>query len=280
MNGILQLIKLSQNVAHIQVEDGMSMYNPIHQENEGKVQPNFDSEFENTRAIQIEKQKNDADFNRLTAEWITASVRTKYSYGFNWLGVPIIQFPTDLVAFQEIVFDSKPSLIIECGVARGGSAIFWASMQHICGIAPHVIGIDIDIRPHATKAIKESKYSAGVTLIEGSSIEESTLLKVKSLAEGQESIMLVLDSNHTHEHVLVELEMYANLVTNGCYLLVLDTVIENLPRDNSRPWGPGGSPQTAVLEFMKNRTDFVNDSIIEGKIGITVAPLGYWKKIG
>jgi cephalosporin hydroxylase len=256
------------------------MYNLFHQENEAKVHPNFDQVFESTRATQIEKQINDADFKKLTAEWITASVRTKYSYGFNWLGVPIIQFPTDLIAFQEIVFNSKPSLIIECGVARGGSAIFWASIQDICGITPNVIGVDIDIRPHAIKAIKESKFSAAIKLIEGSSISESTLLKIKTLAEGHASIMIVLDSNHTHEHVLAELEMYANLVTDGCYLLVLDTVIENLPPDDSRPWGPGASPQTAVLEFMENRTDFVNDSIIEGKIGITVAPLGYWKKIG
>ncbi len=243
------------------------------------MQSSFDPEFENFRNEQLASQIADENFTQLTAEWVKASVQTRYSYGFNWLGIPIIQFPSDLIAFQEIVYSVKPTLIIECGVARGGSAVFWASMQMLSGVNPNVIGIDIDIRPHAHEAITNSSFSKGIHLIEGSSIDEETALKVKKLVNENDKVMVVLDSNHTHEHVLAELNLYADLVTNQSFLLVLDTVIEELPVDVNRPWGPGASPQTAVLEFMKSRTDFENEIRIEQQIGITVAPKGYWKKI-
>lgn len=242
------------------------------------MQNSYDAEFEQTRALNLSELVQDSEFLSTTHKWVEASVRTKYSYGFNWLGVPIIQFPSDLVAFQEIVFEVKPTLIIECGVARGGSVIFWASMQHICGITPNVIGVDIDIRSHTHKAIEDSSYVHGIHLIQASSIEEATAQQVRKLANGHEKVLVVLDSNHTHDHVLAELNLYADLVTSDSYLLVLDTVIENLPIDSSRPWGPGASPQTAVLEYMKNRDDFVNDEELEQRIAITVAPKGYWRK--
>jgi cephalosporin hydroxylase len=239
----------------------------------------FDPEFEEFRSVQLENQRNNSNFTKLTSDWVKASVETRYSYGFNWLGVPIIQFPTDLVAFQEIVYKTKPTLIIECGVARGGSAIFWASIQRICGIESNVIGVDIDIRPHARAAIEGSSFKEGIRLIQGSSIDMSIAGQVRSLIRASDKVMVVLDSNHTHEHVLEELKLYADLVSVDAYLLVLDTVIENLPIDESRPWGPGANPQTAVLDFMKNRSDFENDSSTEDQISITVAPKGYWKRI-
>ncbi len=239
----------------------------------------FDPEFDKFRAQQKMIQSKDKLFSEVTAEWVAASVKTNYSYGFDWLGVPIIQFPTDLIAFQEIVFSTRPSLIIECGVARGGSAIFWASMQQICGITPNVIGVDIDIRPHAISAINHSSFSDCIKLVVGSSIDSDTFAKVKSSFNPDERVMVVLDSNHTHEHVFEELKLYAELVSVGSYLLVLDTVIANIPKDVSRPWGPDANPQSAVLEFMSNRTDFVNDKEIEDRIGITVAPKGYWKRL-
>lgn len=243
------------------------------------MQSTFDPEFDKFRSDQLSIQIADEDFRQLTADWVKASVRTKYSYGFNWLGIPIIQFPSDLVAFQEIVYSVKPTLIIECGVARGGSTVFWASMQMLSGLTPNVIGIDIDIRPHAHEAITSSMFSKGIRLIEGSSIDEQTASKVKELVNENDKVLVVLDSNHTHDHVLAELKLYADLVTRDSYLLVLDTVIEDLPVDENRPWGPGASPQTAVIEFMKNRSDFENEKHIEQQIGITVAPKGYWKKI-
>ena len=239
----------------------------------------LDPEFEKFRVEQLKNQASDKDFRELTSEWVRASVKTKYSYGFDWLGVPIIQFPSDLIAFQEIVFKVKPTLVIECGVARGGSAIFWASMQHLSGITPNVIGVDIDIRDHAWKAIEESPYGEGIRLVLGDSTEKSTFEKVTKLINGQDKILLVLDSNHTHEHVLKELRMYAELVSVGSYLLVLDTVIENIPKDNTREWGPGANPQTAELEYMSGRDDFKNDTNIEQRIGITVAPKGFWIRV-
>lgn len=238
----------------------------------------FDPEFSQSRAEQLKLQSEDQDFSIITKQWIAKSVKTKYSYGFDWLGVPIIQFPTDLIAFQEIVFSTRPTVIIECGVARGGSAIFWASMQQLCGLTPNVIGIDIDIRKHTIRAIESSIYSQNINLIVGSSTASETLEKVKSLLDVDDKAMVVLDSNHTHNHVLEELNLYADLVSVGSYLLVLDTVIANLPKDPSRSWGPDANPQTAVLDFMSNRADFKNDSDIENKIGITVAPKGYWKR--
>ena len=242
------------------------------------MQSSFDAEFDKFRNEQLAIQQADEEFARLTNEWVAASVRTKYSYGFNWLGIPVIQFPSDLIAFQEIVYSIKPTLIIECGVARGGSAVFWASIQALSGITPNVIGVDIDIRPHAHEAIQSSLFSQGIHLIQGSSIDVATASKVRNLVDKNDKVMLVLDSNHTYEHVLEELKLYTDLVSIGSFLLVLDTVIENLPIDKNRPWGPGASPQTAVLEFMKNRDDFVNESQIEQRIGITVAPKGYWRR--
>lgn len=239
----------------------------------------FDKEFERFRNKQLAIQVADEDFTKLTSEWVKASVRTKYSYGFDWLGIPIIQFPSDLMAFQEIVFSTKPSLIIECGVARGGSAVFWASMQMLSGITPNVIAVDIEIRPHAHEAIASSTFREGIHLIQGSSIDPITASKVRGMINKNDKVMVVLDSNHTYEHVRDELMLYAELVSKGSFLLVLDTVIEDLPIDATRPWGPGASPQTAVVEFMSNRDDFKNESEIERKIGITVAPKGYWKKI-
>lgn len=239
----------------------------------------FDPEFEAFRMDRAQKQSINDEFTKLTKKWIEKSVEVKYTYGFDWLGVPIIQYPSDLIAFQEIVYLTKPSLIIECGVARGGSTIFWASLQQLVGVSPNVIGVDIEIRKHAKVAISSSIYTKNIKLIEGSSIERKTFEKVKSLVSPRDTVMVVLDSNHTYEHVLSELDLYAPLVTLNAYLLVLDTVIEDLPRDPDRPWGPGSSPKTAVLEYMKNRNDFLNAEEIESRVGITVAPKGYWKRV-
>jgi cephalosporin hydroxylase len=239
----------------------------------------YDSEFEDFRAKNLAKQLESQEFQDMTSAWVQKSVDLKYSYNFNWLGVPIIQFPTDLVAFQELVWKVRPTVILECGVARGGSAIFWASMQDIVGINPKVIAVDIEIREHTKNAIRGSKYSESIHIIEGDSTAESTAEKVLRLIELDDIVMVVLDSNHTYDHVLKELENYARLVSAGSYLLVLDTVIEKLKIDLNRPWGPGASPWTAVTDFMKLNSDFQCDEIIEGKVSITVAPRGYWLRV-
>jgi cephalosporin hydroxylase len=239
----------------------------------------FDISFDELRQKQYEKQLLDVEFKEITAKWLRKSVENRYSYGFNWLGIPIIQLPTDLVAFQEIVFNTKPTLIIECGVARGGSIVFWASMQQLVGTKTRVIGIDIEIRQHARRAIQESNFKNEILLIEGDSTDHCTYSEVKNLIRTEDKVMVVLDSNHSHEHVLSELELYAPLVSLDCFLLVLDTVIEDLPLDSGRPWGPGSSPKTAVFEYMKHHKEFSNMQDIENRIAITVAPQGYWKRV-
>ncbi len=238
----------------------------------------FDKEFDLFRKEILLSQASNSSFSIASQNWLKASVESKYSYGFDWLGVPIIQLPQDLLAFQEITFLVKPTVVIECGIARGGSAIFWASMQEICGIKPKVIGIDVDIRLHTLNAVENSRYKESINLILGDSTNPGTKEKVVKLIAPNDVVLVVLDSNHTKEHVLKELQLYADLVSPNSYLIVLDCIIENLPRDASRPWGPGDSPQSAVLEFMKNRSDFTNREDIEDRIALTVAPKGYWQR--
>jgi len=239
----------------------------------------FDPFFQNEReSIQAANLGNQS-FKELTRKWVSESVRAKYTYGFDWLGVPIIQFPTDLIAFQDIVWKVRPNTVIECGIARGGSAIFWASMQLICGIKPNVISIDIDIREHTRNAIGSSIFHERITLLEGHSTSSEVVSKVDELVAVNDIVLVILDSNHTHEHVLKELNAYSKFVSKDSYLLVLDTLIEKLEGDPLKEWGPGDSPLTAVNVFMKSNQDFIVENYYENLIGITVAPNGYLKKI-
>ena len=242
-------------------------------------QHEWDKEFIKWKDDALELQSKDEDFQRSTNRWLQKAVDSKFSYQFEWLGIPVIQFPTDLIVFQEIVWKTKPDLIIETGVARGGSINYWASLQNICDIDGHVLGVDIEIRDHTINAIEQSKYRNSITLIQGDSTNIQTFERVSKIASEYERVMVVLDSNHTHEHVYKELELYANLVSRGCYLLVLDTVIDDLEIDPSREWGPGKSPKSAVLNFMKeNNLMFKADKILEKKAVFTVAPSGFWVK--
>jgi cephalosporin hydroxylase len=240
-----------------------------------KVKSSFDPEFESWREELTEIQAIDPEFKSLSAQWLQKSVDLNYTYQFEWLGIPIIQLPSDLVTFQEIVWNTKPDLIIECGVARGGSLVFWASIQSICGIKPRVIGIDIDIRGHALKAINSSAFAGEIELVESSSTEPGTIMRVKELAAGAKKVMVVLDSNHTHDHVLSELRAYSSFVTVGNYFLVLDTVIEYLQIDPNRPWGPGASPYSAVSQFLSVNDNFERQDNYEKRNAVSVAPGGF-----
>ena len=239
----------------------------------------WDIEFQEWRKKFLGSQSSNIEFKAASRDWMQLSVDNKYSYQFDWLGVPIIQMPGDLIVFQEIVYKTQPDLIIETGVARGGSIIFWASIQKLCGINGEILGVDIDIREHARSAIKQSNFKDQINLIEGSSVENKVVDSVKSIVSQHKRVMVVLDSNHTHEHVLSELEIYSKFVTKGCFLLVLDTVIDDLNLDLERPWGPGSSPKTAVKEFMsKNPKEFTREQHYENKAVLSVAPYGYWIK--
>ncbi|MDR1086139.1 MAG: cephalosporin hydroxylase family protein [Deltaproteobacteria bacterium] len=217
-----------------------------------------------------------------------ASAKNKYSYHFRWLGRPIIQIPQDIVAMQEIIFQVKPDLIIETGIAHGGSLIFFASMLELnaaCGWgAPEarVLGLDIDIRAHNREAIEVHPMYKRITMMEGSSIDQEMIAAVKKFARPYRNILVCLDSNHTHDHVLAELQAYASLVAPGSYCVVFDTVIEYAPEDAfpNRPWGRGYNPMTAVDAFLKEHPEFAIDEIIDAKLLISVAPRGYLKRLG
>lgn len=214
-----------------------------------------------------------------------ASTAPKYSYNFSWLGRPIIQYPQDMIAIQEIIWDVKPDLIIETGIAHGGSLIFSASMLELsaaCGGHQNaeVLGVDIDIRPHNRAAIEAHPMFKRIRMLEGSSIALDIVEQVRKVAEGKRTLV-VLDSNHTHAHVLAELEAYAPLVSVGSYCIVFDTIIEDMPADMfpDRPWGPGNNPKTAVWEFLKRNDQFEIDKSIEHELLITVAPDGYLRRV-
>jgi len=210
-------------------------------------------------------------------KWVEDVARLNYSYNFTWLGRPIIQFPQDIIAIQEIVWRVQPDLIIETGVARGGSLMLYASLLELIGGTGQVLGIDIDIRQHNRVAIENHPLAHRIALMQGSSIDEQLIESVRDFARGKERVMVALDSNHTHEHVARELALYAPLVTRGSYLVVFDTLIEDMPEDYfpDRPWGKGNNPKTAVREFLMTNDRFVIDDEYNSKLLITVAPEGY-----
>jgi cephalosporin hydroxylase len=241
----------------------------------------MDLQFEKERLENIARLGQERELRELSTRWITAVSSYKYSYNFNWLGRPIIQFPQDIIAMQEIIWAVKPDLIVETGIARGGSLIFYASMLELIGGNGQAIGIDIDIRKHNRVEIEKHPMSKRITMIEGSSTSEAVANQVYALAKGKTRVLVALDSAHTCAHVLKELYLYSGLVTKGSYVVVFDTIIEDMPGDffPDRPWGKGNNPKTAVREFLKSNDRFVVDKEIEDKLLITVAPDGYLKCI-
>lgn len=215
-----------------------------------------------------------------------ASIAPQYSYNFTWLGRPIIQYPQDIIAMQELMWSIQPDLIIETGIAHGGSLIFSASMLEMnafCGgpLDAEVMGVDIDIRPHNREAIEAHPMFRRIAMIQGSSIAPEIIEQVQAKAAGKRRVLVCLDSNHTHEHVLAELRAYAPLTSVGSYCVVFDTVIEDLPAEMfpDRPWGPGNSPKTAVWDYLKTHPEFEIDKQIDHKLLISVAPDGYLKRV-
>ena len=235
---------------------------------------------------EIEILGSDAELAVATRLWMVRANRAGYSYHFEWMGRPIIQYPQDIVATQEIIWSVKPDLIIETGIAHGGSLIFSASMLElnaICG-GPRdaeVLGLDIDIRAHNRAAIEAHPMARRISMIEGSSVAPDVVAKVKMKAAGKKSILILLDSNHTHDHVLAELEAYAQLTSIGGYCVVFDTAIEDMPENAfaDRPWSRGNNPKTAVWDYLKRHPEFEIDKSIQHKLLITVAPDGYLKRL-
>mgnify|MGYP001345216813 CR=1 FL=1 len=229
----------------------------------------------------INSQGNDLELKSLANKWVEKSMKKKYVYNFSWLGRPIIQYPEDIMALQEIIWDVNPDLIIETGIAHGGSIIFSASMLKLLGGKRKVIGIDIDIRQHNRKEIENHPVYDMISLVEGSSVEKRTLKKVEDLSKGFKNVLVILDSMHTHDHVLEELRLYSKFVSKNSYLIVLDTFVEDMPANffDNRPWDVGNNPKTAVHEFIKGNKDFKIDKSIFNKLLISVGPDGFLKRV-
>jgi len=236
-------------------------------------------QFEAENRSHIEAMGRDAELHRLSHAWWERATSHKYSYHFRWMGLPIIQFPQDIVAMQELLWIVKPDLVIETGVARGGSLVFYASILELLGGDGRVVGIDVDIRPHNRAAIEKNPMARRIDLIQGSSIEPEIVAQVRSLARNRRQILVALDSNHTRDHVRRELELYGPLVTPGSYLVVFDTCVEHTPPEllGGRPWAKGNSPWTAVQSFLRTTDRFVVDTSLADKLQITVCPDGFLK---
>jgi len=254
------------------------------------------TEFEKEVILRLQKNGDSVALHQAGLDFIRSTLLPNYSYNFFWLGRPIIQYPQDIVALQELIWQIKPDLIIETGIAHGGSLLMSASMLSLLDYcdaieqetmldpkAPRrrVVGLDIDIREHNRTAIESHPMANRIDMIEGSSIDPSIIAQVEDIARGYERVMVCLDSNHTHEHVLSELEAYAPLVSAGSYCVVFDTIVEDMPAEMSpdRPWGPGDNPKTAVWEYLKTHPEFEIDKQMDHKLLISVAPDGYLKRV-
>lgn len=252
--------------------------------------------FEREVQQRIASNAEDKTLKNSAQAFMLASIIPRYSYNFFWLGRPIIQYPQDIVAIQEIIWEQKPDLIIETGIAHGGSLILSASMLALIdyceaidqgkildplGSRRRVVGVDIEIRPHNRVAIEAHPMAHLIEMIEGSSVAPNVVEQVKAVAKGYKKVLVFLDSNHTHDHVLAELKAYAPLTSVGSYCVVWDTIIEDLPEGfcPNRPWGKGNNPKTAVYEYLKSTDCFEIDKAIEHKLLITAAPDGYLRKI-
>lgn len=255
-----------------------------------------ESSFQQERQERISRFASDQTIQNLSNEWVFQSMKREYLYNFDWLGRPIIQFPQDIVAIQELVWRIRPSLIVETGIAHGGSLALSAALLALLDYADsvvegkfldtsksqrEVIGIDIDIRKHNRRLLDEHPLRHFMQLIEGSSTSTKVLNQVTESAKHHDKILVILDSNHTHEHVLTELRAYAPLVSVGSYCVVLDTFIENMPEKvvPDRPWGIGNNPMSAVREFLAGDTRFQADSAIDHRLLISAAPSGYLQRI-
>ena len=231
--------------------------------------------------VNIVKQGQDISLHNASINWLKESAKYKHTYMFTWLGVPIIQLPQDIVAMQEIIWETKPDLIIETGIARGGSVIFYSSMLELLGNNGKVIGIDIDIRAHNRQTIESHPMSKNIHLIEGSSTSSEVLRTVDEFIKQNNSknIMVVLDSDHTKDHVLEELRCFSSYVKKGSYIVVFDTTIEDMPEDffKDRHWGKNDNPKAAVHAFLTENDRFEIDKRIDHKLLISVSLDGYLK---
>jgi cephalosporin hydroxylase len=243
--------------------------------------PSAHPDYQQEKKDRIARFGSDAEFRALSNQWRAMALERKYMNNFSWLGRPLIQLPMDAMALQEIIWTVKPELVIETGVAHGGSLVLSASMLEMIGHGS-VVGVDIEIRSHNRQAIESHPLGHRIQLIEGSSTAPDVVAQVRAAAAGKKSVLVCLDSNHTHAHVLAELQAYAGLVTVGSYCVVFDTFVEDMPDDyvwTDRPWGKGDNPKTAVWEWLRSHPEFEIDKSVEDRLLVTSAPDGFLKRV-
>lgn len=257
---------------------------------------NQENQFQEDRLHRIAEYGTNSEMQKDSLAWMQKTMQSMYVYNFDWLGRPIIQYPQDIVGMQELIWQVKPDLIIETGIAHGGSLVLSASMlaildmcegiEHGKTIDPSkskrkVLGIDIDIRQHNRDAIEAHPMSSRIQMIQGSSVDTKIIEQVHGIAANYSRIMVCLDSNHTHEHVLAELNAYAMLTSIESYCVVFDTFVEDMPKNffPNRPWNPGNNPKTAVREYLKTHSEFEINKSMDNKLLISVAPEGYLKRV-
>jgi len=234
---------------------------------------------------QVEQHKKEIEedkaFQQVSRDWLNRSVGCGYCYNFTWMGRPIIQYPQDVLAMQELIWNIQPDAIIETGIAHGGGIVFYAAMLELIGGSGAVLGIEQHIFPEIRAELERHRMYKRITMLEGNSVSREMAEKVERFVQGKEKIMVALDSNHTHEHVLSELEIYSRFVTKGSYLIVFDTMINEVDESHydNRPWGADNNPKTAVEEFLKKNKRFEIDFSISSKLQISSCPGGYLKCI-
>ena len=240
------------------------------------------NQFKQERVADIAAMGRDEELKKKSLDWMLHADKYKYTYNYSWMGRPIIKYPSDIVATQQIVWDVKPDLIIETGIAHGGSLILSASLLELIGGPGRVLGIDIDIREHNRKEIEAHPMMKRIDMIEGSSVADDVMARVRAAAAKAKCVMVFLDSLHTHDHVLKELELYAPLVSVGSYMVLPDTFIEYFPKGyyaHNRPWDVGNNPMTALRAFLENNKDFEIDRDLCDKLMITEAFDGYLRRV-
>lgn len=240
------------------------------------------NEFKQERAVAQEEMHNDAALRQKSLDWMLHADKYKYTYNFSWMGRPIIKYPQDIVIMQELIWNVQPDLIIETGIAHGGSIIFSSSMMELLGNGGKVIAVDIDIRKHNRDEIEKHPMMKNITMLEGSSVDEKIVKQISAYASSFKKVMVVLDSNHSHDHVLRELELYSPLVSVDSYILLPDTFVEFFPQGyvTNRPWDVGNNPYTAMEAFLKVTDEFEKDENLTNKLLITEAfGGGYLKRV-
>lgn len=234
-------------------------------------------EFDELLVSSAEGMSQDKDLKKKAMEVLVEADKHRWIHQTKWFGQAILNLPQDMFAIQEIIYRTRPKFIIETGVAWGGSLLFYSTLMEVLG-GEKIIGIDLYMPPDLKERLNSyGKLSSRLALIEGSSVDESTVERVRSITGGSKEVMLILDSYHTHEHVLKELRLYSPFVGKGFYIVCGDTVVEDIPEQThrTRPWGPGDNPKTALRQFLLENDRFIVDKKTENKLLFTCNPDGY-----